>query len=280
MSQVNHGNFKVSIVVPCYNQAQYLEECLESVINQTYKNWECIIVNDGSPDNTEEVALSICAKDSRITYLKKENGGLSSARNSGIKIAKGEFILPLDADDIIGGTYLEKAVDVFSGPGDLCVVYCEAKKFGIVNEHWDLPDYSFRGLLLNNCIFCSAIFKKSDWERCNGYDEHLKSGLEDWAFWLKLLTEKSLVYRIPEVLFFYRIKEVSMVKELYNSDFSEVYWYLFENNMEKYRMHFKSPILFYLEDNVQTKMNKQILDSTSYKIGNIIVRFLKIFKLK
>ncbi|WP_374360648.1 glycosyltransferase family 2 protein, partial [Cloacibacterium sp.] len=73
----------ISVVVPCYNQAQYLDECLQSVLNQTYQDWECIIVNDGSPDHTEEIAKNWVEKDTRFIYLSKENGGLSSARNAG-----------------------------------------------------------------------------------------------------------------------------------------------------------------------------------------------------
>ena len=75
------NNPLVSIIVPCYNQAQYLPETLDSVLAQTYPYWECIIVNDGSPDNTEEIAKHYCEKDSRFKYVYKENGGLSSARN-------------------------------------------------------------------------------------------------------------------------------------------------------------------------------------------------------
>ena len=99
-------NVLVSIIVPCYNQAHFLNESLDSVINQSYPNWECIIVNDGSPDNTEEIAKKWCKNDKRFQYLEKENGGLSSARNAGIKISKGEFILPLDADDILHELFL------------------------------------------------------------------------------------------------------------------------------------------------------------------------------
>ena len=98
----------ISVIVPCYNQAQYLDECLQSVLDQTYTDWECIIVNDGSPDHTEEIAKKWVEKDARFRYLFKENGGLSSARNAGIEIAKGEWILPLDADDKIGNQYLEQ----------------------------------------------------------------------------------------------------------------------------------------------------------------------------
>lgn len=104
----------ISVIVPCYNQAQFLDECLQSVLEQTYQNWECIIVNDGSPDNTEEVALEWTKKDVRFIYLKKDNGGLSSARNAGIEKAKGEWILPLDCDDKIGNQYLELASAEFN----------------------------------------------------------------------------------------------------------------------------------------------------------------------
>ena len=94
-------NSLVSVIVPCYNQASYLGETLHSVFNQTYVDWECIIVNDGSTDHTEEIAVLWCEKDSRFRYLYKENGGLSSARNMGIAVSKGEYIQFLDSDDLI-----------------------------------------------------------------------------------------------------------------------------------------------------------------------------------
>lgn len=89
----------ISIIVPCYNQSQYLDECLQSVLDQTYPDWECIIVNDGSPDNTEEVARKWVEKDVRFKYFYKENGGLSSARNFGILKSEGVFVFFIDADD-------------------------------------------------------------------------------------------------------------------------------------------------------------------------------------
>lgn len=104
----------ISIIVPCYNQAEYLDECLQSVLDQTYYNWECIIVNDGSSDNTEIVAQQWLNKDGRFKYSAKENAGLSLARNTGIANTNGEFILPLDADDKIGKDYCTKAIEVFS----------------------------------------------------------------------------------------------------------------------------------------------------------------------
>src|SRR5688572_19542177 len=91
----------VSIIVPCYNQAHYLKEAIESVQAQTYQNWECIIVNDGSPDDTEERALELLKKDNRLHYYKKENGCVAAARNFGIANANRQYFLRLDADDKI-----------------------------------------------------------------------------------------------------------------------------------------------------------------------------------
>ena len=192
----------VSVIVPCYNQACYLEEALNSVLNQTYLNWECIIVNDGSPDNTEEVALNWIQKDTRFKYILKENGGLSSARNAGIEKAQGEFILPLDADDKIGEQYTQLAINLFMKDKLLKVVYCNAEKFGIVNEPWQLKSFSLYNLSRNNVIFCSGFFKKSDWAEVKGYDDKMKNGLEDWDFWIEILKNGGKVYKLNYTGFF------------------------------------------------------------------------------
>lgn len=205
---------RISIVVPCFNQAQYLDECLQSVLDQTYPNWECIIINDGSPDNTEEIALQWTQKDKRFKYLKKENGGLSSARNAGIEIAQGEWILPLDSDDKIGNEYLFLANREFEK--GYTVIYCNAKYFGNINSEWELNKYSINGLAYKNLIFCSAFFKKKDFFNVRGYDENLIYGLEDWDLWISLLKNGERVYKLDYLGFFYRIKEVSMLNNLVN----------------------------------------------------------------
>lgn len=206
----------ISVIVPCYNQAQYLDECLQSVLDQTYQNWECIIVNDGSPDHTEEVAKKWLEKDPRFRYIDKENGGLSSARNAGIKIAKGEWILPLDADDRIGNLYLELASLEFNK--DYSIIYSEAEFFEGKKGRWNLCEFSVNEMAKQNCIFCSAFFRKSSWEKVRGYDINLIYGLEDWEFWISIIRKVSTnVYKIPEICFYYRVKNVSMIKNL-NTD--------------------------------------------------------------
>lgn len=199
----------VSIIVPCFNQAQYLDECLQSVLDQTFQDWECIIVNDGSPDNTKEIAQEWIAKDSRFKYISIANSGVCNARNVGIQSAKGEFILPLDADDKIGEEYVELAVKKFGDDIGVTLVYCKAKKFGDVDEDWILKDFSLKELAISNMIFCSALFKRNDWERTGGYDVNMVSGLEDWEFWIGLLKGNSKVVKLDKVGFYYRIKENS-----------------------------------------------------------------------
>ena len=201
----------VSIVIPCYKQAQYLPENLESVLAQTYRNWEAIVVNDGSPDDTEAVAKDYVGKDSRISYIYKDNGGPSSTRNVGISHARGEFILPLDADDVIDARYVELAVEAFRKNPRLKVVYCQALFFGVKQGPWEGLCYrGYKSLLLYNSIFCSALYRKADWESIGGYDEKMRDGYEDWEFFIRLLKGGGEVYQIPLPLFRYRIKEVSM----------------------------------------------------------------------
>ena len=207
-------NILVSIIIPCYNQGQYLAEALDSVLSQTYQDWECIIVNDGSDDNTEEVALEWCQKDTRIIYLKKENGGLSAARNSGIAIAKAEFILPLDADDILGNNYVTLALQEFELDTTIKVVYCKALKFGEEEGYLSLVPYSLYNLSRNNMIFTSAMFRKKEWEQVGGYEEDMIYGWEDWEFWIAVLKNGGNVKRIDEVCFYYRIKFISMLKSI------------------------------------------------------------------
>jgi len=214
---------KISIIVPCYNQAQYLNECLQSVLEQTYQNWECIIVNDGSPDNTEEVVKEWLI-DKRFKYFFQENGGLSSARNSGISNAKGEFILPLDADDKIAVNYIELAAQAFIEDDALKVVYCKAEKFGDESGKLDLKPFSLKNLAKENMIFCTALFKKVDWKTVGGFDLNMIHGLEDWEFWIAILKNGGTVKQIDYLGFFYRIKSTSMLKGL-NSEKNK---YLFE----------------------------------------------------
>ena len=272
----------ISVVVPCYNQAQYLDECLQSVLDQTYTDWECIIVNDGSPDNTEDVAKKWVEKDTRFIYLSKENGGLSSARNAGIEIAKGEWILPLDADDKIGNQYLELAEKEFEK--DYTVIYCEAELFGNEIGKWHLPEFSLENLAKKNCIFCSAFYKKEDWKKVNGYDINMIYGLEDYEFWISLLKNKNTVKKLPQTLFYYRVKENSMLTSLKSERINKMFNYISKKHTDFFLEYLGSfNELFLLQENTLKKYDK-LLNSKKIKFLEFILKpydnFIKYIKQK
>ena len=203
---------KVSVIIPCYNQAQYLDESIDSVLAQTFQDFEIIVVDDGSDDKTSMKILNNYKKP-KTKLIRTSNQGPSCARNTGIKIANGDYILPLDADDRIEDSYLEKAVNILDKHPEIGIVYCEAELFGKQSGKWDLEEYAFPDVLLHNCIFCTAMFRKSDWAKVGGYKKEMNINIEDWEFWLSLIEQGLEVYRIPEVLFYYRIKKVSRTSD-------------------------------------------------------------------
>lgn len=204
-------NDLVSVIIPCYNHAEFLEATIQSVVNSTYKPLEVIIVNDGSTDHSEQVAQKLAAKYSNVKYLFQKNQGPSAARNNGIKKAQGKYILPLDADDLISSEYIEEAVH-YLHDGNTKLVYCEAEFFGEKQGRWKLPDFSRDKLVRDNMIFCSALYRKQDWESCGGYDERMTWGWEDWEFWISMLKNGGEVKKIPQVGFYYRVRKKSRRK--------------------------------------------------------------------
>lgn len=207
------GNPIVSIVIPIFNLSQFLGETVESVINSTFKQVEIIIVDDGSKDGSAEVALKLKEKyPEKVSVIIQENSGPAKARNEGIKIARGKYILPLDGDDLISPTYIENAIKVLEENPEVKVVYSEAEKFGDKTGKWKLKPFSLRSLSMDNMIFVSAFYRKKDWEKVGGYDERMTWGWEDWEFWINMLKSGGEVVKLPETGFFYRIRKNSRRK--------------------------------------------------------------------
>lgn len=276
---------KVSIIVPCYKQAEFLSETLDSVLAQFYSNWECIIVNDGSPDNTEEIAKSYLTKDSRIKYLSKKNEGIAIARNTGISHSNGEYILPLDADDLIVPHYIEKAMERFISHPETKLVYCKARKFGVVNEPWDLEEFDYNQFIWSNCIFNSAIFRRADFDKTDGYNPNMISGLEDWDFWLSFLKRDDIVYRLDDVMFYYRIKDKSRSTEL-SMHFNDKMLIQICNNHPDIYDQYKEQIVLYQNrirdlEEINQALEKA-LSSRAYKLGKTLLKpfslITKLFK--
>lgn len=214
----------ISIIVPCYNQAQYLDECLQSVMGQTYENWECIIVNDGSPDDTEQVAKKWLEKDARFKYIYKENGGLSSARNAGLALANGNYIQFLDSDDCIAPDKISNSLKAIKNEIGNNIVISNFKMFEM--QCWDTMKaycelrselFSFHNILYEwdhtftipiHCGFFSASLFDSF-----RFSENIKAK-EDWIMWLCFFKNNDIsVVFLDKVLAFYRIHTNSMTKD-------------------------------------------------------------------
>ena len=265
----------ISIIVPCYKQANFLPETLDSVLKQTYENWECIIINDGSPDNTTEVANNYVNKDSRFVLLIQDNQGLAMARNNGISKSHGEYILPLDSDDLIESTYIEKAINIFINNPNTKLVYSEADRFYQRKEYWHLPKYTYENEIWENCIFCSAIYRKSDYNKTKGYNPNMKGGFEDWDFWLSLLKKNDYVYRIPEILFHYRYQKKSMLMEAENKK-KALYKQIFLNHKDIYNEYISE--LVYIKSTLINQENNKIV-RLSKKINKIRIKIRNLLKL-
>lgn len=195
----------VSIVIPCYNQEKYIADAIMSAENQTYKDIEIVFIDDCSTDGSLEVANELKKKYTNIVVLKNEtNLGVVDSRNKAIDVAKGFYILPLDGDDTIEPTYIEKAVKVFDENPDVGFVYCKARKFGAVNEDWNLPKFNKESFIFANCIVNSSLFRKSDFIKLGKYKSYMYSWTEDYDLWMSFVEAGLLPYRIDKILYNHR----------------------------------------------------------------------------
>lgn len=203
----------LSIIIPCYNSESTLESTLESVIHQDFQDWEALIINDGSTDTTEAIALRWIKKDNRFKYYAKQNEGLGKTRNYGIAKSNGIYILPLDSDNQLMKDFTQEAIAVFEKNQDIGVVYGHAQYFGDKNEIWTVDDYNLNNMLVHNYIDACAIYKKHLWEKVEGYDENMPfQGHEDWEFWIALGILNVKFHHLNKVTFKYYVSKNSMIK--------------------------------------------------------------------
>jgi glycosyltransferase involved in cell wall biosynthesis len=260
----------VSIIVPCYNYGHFLAETLTSVKNQTILNWECIIIDNGSTDNTKEVVKEFIEGDNRFLYIYSENKGVSAARNLGIRNANGKYILPLDADDKIGENYLKDGIAVLENKPDIKVVYCDVELFGEVNRKWVLPNHTLRQLLIENTIFCSGIYRKADFEKTTGYDDTMLEGLEDWDFWITLLGMGGEVFKLPAVHFYYRIRKSSRNNSLKTESIKKIRNYIYSKHKTLFDKTFTIPDLLFELSESERRMD-ELKGSREYKSSQLLL---------
>ena len=268
----------VSIIIPCYNTHKYIVKCVESVRNQTYKNIELIVVDDGSDQVTKSKLNELSFQIDVLIHQK--NKGQSSARNVGLKKATGKYIIFIDSDDFVSPNFCETLVDNYSS--EHAVVTCFAELFS--KNSSDLYKPIGGGLdkaILNNTALGTSLFLRRELLEIQGYDESMRNGFEDWELLIRLLhfTNKD-VFVVNKVLYNYRKGIVSVTTKA-NSMKYNLLKYIYSKNEEIYKQYFNDFVSFLLfriekEENEKLKMYSKL----EYKLGYSILkpfRFIKNF---
>ena len=257
--------------MPCYNQGKYVREAIESVLHQTYKNIEIVCVNDASLDNSNDIIQNILSElnpDNFIYINHKENKGVITTRNEAIELATGEYILPLDADDTIEPTYVEKAVNILDENPDVGIVYCWVNNFWKDSKSqiskWEDFDIS-KELFLNSIVYTS-MYRKSDFLLVGGYKSYMNKGWEDWDLWLSIIKKGFKAHLIKEVLFNYRRKFFDSRSNSAAKSIDHLYRELLRHHTELYINNdcfidrvFNQNYQILLEKDIKNKKQKRIL---------------------
>lgn len=230
----------VSIIIPCYNQGDFLPDAIDSLMKQTFIHWECIIVNDGSFDNTAEIAEKLALIDSRIKVINQKNKGLSGARNTGLRNSTGEMVQFLDADDRLEQDKIKSQVEFLNANPDIDIVFgdaryfktgqLEAREFGIntneswIPERWKAPGNLVEKLLKNNLfpVNCPLV-RSSVFNTIGQWNEDLEAH-EDWEYWLRcaILNKKIFYWNSPDSLALIRMHPESMTNNISRMQLSNI----------------------------------------------------------
>lgn len=272
----------VSIIMPCYRKEQYIAETLASVEVQTYPEWELVLIDDCSPDDTMGVARRHAESHhwpaEKVICLHQENQGPSAARNNGIQHSHGKYILPLDPDDIIEPTYLEKGVAILENHPEIKLVYCEADSFGAWSGPWPHREYKHETMLWYNLIHNSAIYRRADYDKTPGYNTNMQHGLEDWDFYLSLLGPDDKAHCIDEILYHWRAAAEQRTEEA-DTHQQELLRQIYHNHRELYEPYHQDVVFFhemwtYYE--YHYLQAERLRHTNAYRIGKL---FLKPFNL-
>lgn len=213
----------ISVIVPIYKVEQYLRRCIESILGQTYPDFELILVNDGSPDCCCAICEEYADKDKRIRFISKQNGGLSDARNAGLKVARGEYVSFVDSDDWIASTYLERLLECLQKTdSDICE--CEimrtAEAVNAPENNFKMKSYETQEslrLLIQDCTFHQYVWNKLYKREClNGIFFEVGKTNEDEFWTYQVFGNAKRITKISDVLYFYFQREDSIMGGEYN----------------------------------------------------------------
>ncbi len=195
---------RVSIIIPVFNAGRFLARALDSVEAQTERDFEVVVVDDGSIDRRTHKILDQAAERPGVTVHRTENRGPSAARNLAIERSRGAYILPLDADDYLAPTYLEKTIPVLDAEPALGVAYTWVGLVGGHHGTWKTGGFGVRELLTRCTIHVTSLYRRRLWEDVGGYDPRFVESCEDWDLWLGAATRGWQGRCVPEVLVYYR----------------------------------------------------------------------------
>ncbi|MCD0471088.1 glycosyltransferase family A protein [Flavobacterium sp. JAS] len=275
----SNSNCQVSVIIPCYNDHKYIQEAVNSINNQTHKNVEIIIIDDGSDSTTHNVLKTL--EQENLTIIYQENSGPSSARNTGIKQAKGDYILTLDADDFFDSVFISKALDYLTLNNKVGLVSCWIKTFndeGIM-EMFKPGGGDLETLILGNGASGNYLFRKKCWLDVGGYDENMRKGYEDWEFNISVVKAGWEIKIIEEYLFNYRKKSKSRNSEADKFHKYELWRYIYKKHKDLWNTYHELMI-----DNVFLQMealemgSQNLRKTIDYKLGKMFLmpfRFIK-----
>lgn len=207
---------RVTVVIPCYNQAHYLAECLESLGTQTYPHWEAVVVDDASPDGEQILRVVERLGDPRVRVVRQErNRGLGASRNTGFRESRTELVYPLDADDKIAPFCLEALTEVLERDPTLDCAFGDVQLFGRRDDILSFPGPQAGTKLVrgeDTIPGAGTMTRRKLWEKLGGYDENevLRWGREDFEFWIRASVGGFTFQRVPRPTYLYRISHSSM----------------------------------------------------------------------
>jgi glycosyltransferase involved in cell wall biosynthesis len=197
-------HFKVAVVVPCYGQVAFVGEAVQSILRQCGGNWGCAIVYDNHECGS--IISSLVGRDKRFFCLPTTGESVSTprARNLGVRALSSDYVVTLDADDILGSKFFERAAAELDSRSDVKLVYGEARLFGDCKGPFHVPEFSPELLCRRNMIYSAAMFRRKDFDAVGGFDEALHMGLEDWELWLSILKRGGRAVRLTTIELYYR----------------------------------------------------------------------------
>ncbi len=199
----------VSVIIPCYNGGRFLPAALKSLEAQTFRDFETIIIDDGSTDPHTRDYLASLGPQYRV--IRQDNRGLPAARNAGFRAARAAFVFPLDCDDTIEPAFLaETYAALRAAPPDVGFISTDEKVFGAIDGivHRKFDPFA---QLFHNQLSYSMLFRKSAWEKIGGYNETMREGYEDWEFNVHLIAAGFRAIDVPEPLFNYFVSADGML---------------------------------------------------------------------